>query len=273
MTSRPIVGGLALASALAVLFVVGPAHAQDYEAAQRHYLAGEDAAERGNHDVAVIEYLAAYDITKAPVLFKTIAKTYEAAGRTDEAVTYYQRYLDESTDLDPAERATVEAHLGEIQGPAPDLPPVEDTGIDDQPAVDVGPPPSFTDESPRWQETAAWVSVGLAAVCLGTGGVLGFSASSREEDIQNLIAYRDPVTGLPKEYDGTIRADYEDKVDEGATLETYALGAFVGAGAFAAAAAVFFYLDATAPPKRVQGAQVVPFLTPDSGGVAAGWSF
>jgi hypothetical protein len=154
----------------------------------------------------------------------------------------------------------------------PKLPPPESpTQASPDMRLSQPPMPSFADESGRWQRTAAWISVGLAAVGATTGAVLATSAKSREEDLQRLIDYRDPLSGQPKEYSGTTKDDYDSKVDEGQRLKNFATVAFIGAGACAAAATVFFILDATRSLPKEHA--VVPTFGPNGGGLLAAWEF
>jgi tetratricopeptide (TPR) repeat protein len=255
------------------------AHAQakpaDYEAAKQHYLAAKDAMGKKDYDGAVQEYLAAYEITKDPSLFKQVAQAYEQAGKKPEAVTYLRRYLTDAKN--PPDADAVKKKIEELEPGAASMP--AETQPASQPAVPAPEttPPNFLDEGPSWKRTAAWVSVGLAAVFLTTGSVLATSAQSRQQDLQRLIDFRDPSTGLPKVYTGTVAQDYQDKADEGEKLNTYALVAFIGAGVAVGAAAVLFVLDAKsgrkAPAAPERAATITPYVAPGGAGVVAGWTF
>ncbi len=272
----------------------------DFETAKRHYLAGKDAVSKKDYDTAVREYILAYDITKDPSLFKQIGAAYEAQGKPAEATVYYRRYLAEAKSAADAE--DVRARLAGLEGggkraeapkpeapkaapkPAeakptetlppepPKLPPPEAPPPGPEIKLSQPPLPTYADTESRWQRTAAWVSVGLAAVGITTGSVLATSALGREEDIRRLIDYRDPVSGMPLSYSGTTKDDYQSKIDEGQRLQTFATVAFVGAGVFAAAATVFFILDATRPVAKERAA-IMPYLGPGGGGVGAAWTF
>jgi hypothetical protein len=138
-------------------------------------------------------------------------------------------------------------------------------------------PPSFTDQPSSWKRTAAWVSVGVAMAFATTGAVLGLSASSREEDIQNLINFRE-ATGQPKPFTGTTKERYEDLIDEGKKLDRFSKMAFVVAGAGTAAAITFFILDAGAKRKSAGGTassrtRIVPIVSADGLGFGASLEF
>lgn len=137
--------------------------------------------------------------------------------------------------------------------------------------------PSFVDEKPSWKRTAGWVSVAATVALATTGAVLGLSASSREEDLQNLLDFRDP-SGQPAVFDGNTRARYDELVDEGESLDRYAKIAWIATGATAAAAVVFFALDATSPKTESENPVVgrpawTPVVTEDGFGVAGSWHF
>jgi tetratricopeptide (TPR) repeat protein len=297
MTNR-IVGMLVVCLGLAL---ASPAAAQDMEAAKKHYLAGKTAQKEAKYDVAVKEFIAAYEITKDASLFKQIAASYESWGKKEEAAIYYRRYLAEAKS--PADGDAIKAKVAELEGKPVTPPsgggdvgsptgPVEDDlgpgpegddkdkamdldlgGGDTTPAGGGAPPPAFIDEPSRWQRTAAWISVGVAAVALTTGAVLATSSLSREDDIKRLLVH-DPVTGLPEAYQGSIAEDYEDARSEGESLKSYALYSFIAAGVAAGAATAFFILDSMHKPKQSeQTVRFTPIVTPDTAGVYAGWSF
>jgi hypothetical protein len=269
---------LVLAVALA-----SPASAQpgpDYAAAKQHYLAAKKAQNAGDFKTAVVEFTAAFEITKDPTLLKSIAVCQEGAGDKKAAAESYRRFLAQMPTVTAVERKEIEAKIAVLDPPPPvtqpatgpviepDVPTTGPTG-----AIPGGAPPAFPSESPRWQWTAAWVSVGVAAVFLTTAGALGVSAMSREDDINRLADYRDPTSGMPREYTGAVKEEYDDAIDEGETLSDWAVYAFIGAGVAAGAAAVFFYLDLSRPHHAEDGVTVAPIIGPDTAGVTAGWEF
>ena len=286
--------------------LTGLAQAQaraDFDAAKKHYLAGKNAAAAHDYENAIREYILAYDITKDPTLFKQIGAAYEAQGKKTEAAVYYRRYLNEAKgkakagDDDDDVRARIAALEGATRGqdskgtviaPSPTVgpggetmppeppklpPPESPTAATPDMQLSQPPLPSYADEGVRWQRTVAWISVGLAAVGVTTGSVLATSAASREDDLKQLINYRDPSTGLPRAFSGTTKDDYQAKVDEGNRLQDYATVAFIGAGVCAAAAVTFFILDATRSVPRGERVSMHPYLDWNGGGVQAAWDF
>ncbi len=138
-------------------------------------------------------------------------------------------------------------------------------------------PPTFdTQPAKTWKRTAAWVSVGVAMAFVTSGAVLGLSASSREEDLANLVGFRNQ-DGTPSTYSGTIQDRYDSLVDEGKRLDTLSKISFGIAGAAVVSAAVFFVLEAKSPGKITTASSrrrmVVPVVTTNALGVSAGWEF
>ena len=123
-------------------------------------------------------------------------------------------------------------------------------------------PPYVDQEPPSWQRTAAWTSVGMTFALGTTAAVLALSAGSREEDIQNLIEFRDPE-GRPATYTGATADRYRDLVDEGDRLEKLSVMALAATGAAAAASAVFFVLDGMRAEDEEAGATgLAPSVSP-----------
>jgi tetratricopeptide (TPR) repeat protein len=310
--SRMRLSILTLVALLGGLLLAGPVQAQqkpDFAAARKHYMDAQTAEKAGDYDSAVKHYAAAYDITKDAKILYSVARAYEAGGNKDAAVVYYRRYVNEAKEA--KDRDSVKKHIAELEGkPAPAVgEPKPPAGGEPKPPpggeliAPVPPPsggetpppgggegggadpedledaPSLGDGGSRWPRTAGWVSVGIAAVALTTGAVLGESAWSREEDIARLQDFRDPASGQPTRYTGNVKQDYEDAIDEGKSMETYSIIAFSVAGAATAAAIVFFVLDpgADEAPEATTSKAGHPYLLPvvssDGVGLAAGWGF
>ena len=189
----------------------------DFAAAKQHYVEAERAAQAKDWAKAAKEYGVAYEITRDPVLFFKLGNAYQLSGDCTRAVEYLQRYIDEAK---PSEeyKADARARIATCNAAASDSTRVGDEASDgngpDQPAEgtstlvpgleesgdaeaeekqvgtdseSVGQP-TFLDESPSWQETAAWTSVGVSVAFLSVSAILGLSADSREEDIDNLFS-------------------------------------------------------------------------------------
>jgi hypothetical protein len=268
----------------------------DYEAARRHYQAAEKAAAAADWSTAAKEYGVAYDITRDAVLFFKLGNAYQQTGDCTRAVEYYKRYLAEANPGEEFQKDTnkrietckkapaagakktepaAPEDASEAKSPAPDASgdQAEQQGTSDLPAAPEPGQPSFVDTEPSWQRTAAWTSTGLALAFATAGAVLGLSAKSREEDVDNLLNYRDP-NGEPVEFDESTQRRYEDLIDEGERLDKLSMVAFGVAGAATASAVIFFILD---PDSRVnpeeEVSHLVPTVTPEQIGVSAKWSF
>ncbi len=283
---RALAAYAVLATATAALAQPSPGQ-PDFAAAKQHYQAAEDASAKGDHATAAREYGIAYEITKDPVLFYKIGQSYDRAGDCTSASVYYGRYLKEGNPSEEFKAKTEEALKACGQKPPP--PSNTETGDRRQATGDrrqatapadqesVGAvkaaPPSLVDEAPSWQRTAAWSSVGIAIALATTGAVLGLSAASREEDVDNLIEFRD-AEGQPATFTGATRERYNDLISEGDRLESLAVVAFAASGAAAAAAALFFVLDARAEHDAEDGrAAVRATAGPDGVGVTWGGRF
>jgi tetratricopeptide (TPR) repeat protein len=266
----------------------------DYDEAKARYKAGELAAKSGDWAKAAKEYGIAYEITKDAVLFFKIATAYHEAGDCESALIYYGRYIQEANPeqkfkeraegkIAKCEKKLADSGTGDTGSGTGDGTDTSggtgagtgaDLGDGDGPDVDLGGggdgPPSFSDDKPTWQRTAAWASVGGVVTFVTVGAVLGLSANSREEDIENLFI----TAGDPETYSGTVKERYDDLIDEGEKLEVYSYVAFGVAGAAAIASALFFVLDANSEPEEsAPSAVIAPSVGPNQVGVAAQWRF
>lgn len=152
----------------------------------------------------------------------------------------------------------------------PEQPPTASPAVEPLPPVPDAPV-MVEDAGAGWQRTAGWISVGLAAVAVTTGAVLATSSASREEDINRLVDFREPVTRLPSRYTGAIRDDYESKDDEGRKLGRLAMYSFIGAGVLTGAAVVFFVLDATRDVETAPPVSFSPAIGPGTLGASVSW--
>lgn len=314
MAARSFAVSVCLGLALVLVSPATPARAQapDYEAASAAYKRAEAAFAKKEWAIAAREYGDAYAITKDPILFYKIAQSHDRNGDCNAAVVYYRRFLKEgkpdSGFRAKSERA-IERCTGNASGgsaaaaggtpaggdtttgggaaPAGDTDTTGGdtaagdataTGGDTTTGAGGDPLPTFDDEpAASWKKTAAWVSVGATVAFVTTGAVLGLSASSRQEDIDNLIDFRG-AGGEPATFDGSVRDKYEDLVDEGEQLDVLSKVAFGVAGASAVAAVVFFVLDGGSSPADTGAAASRRRITPMVGtrgevGVRLGWQF
>jgi hypothetical protein len=80
-------------SLVALLALASAAHAQDFQAAAKHFADAQAAFGRKHFHVAATEFQAAYDITKDPVLLYNIGEAWQKAGEGKKAVASYKAYL------------------------------------------------------------------------------------------------------------------------------------------------------------------------------------
>ncbi len=113
-----------IAVGIAVAFVWGgAAHAgpkSPKELAKEHFNKGYAYYQAGQYLKAVKELKKAYEIRPVPLVLYYIGKTYKEAGLSEEALIYFQRFLDEARLTDP-HRKEVEGYIRELGGgkPAP----------------------------------------------------------------------------------------------------------------------------------------------------------
>jgi len=116
--------------------------------AGEHFQKGTALYGAGQYLQAIKEFKAAYQLVPKPIILLYIADIYKEAGLSDEAVSYYRRFLDEARMNDPG-RPKAEAALKELgasatapKDPTPTDPVVKDPTPRDPTPVDkpVRPP-------------------------------------------------------------------------------------------------------------------------------------
>lgn len=73
---------------------LAPAEASEDEKYKARIEEGKKAYSRGDYERAIAEFKAAFDISAKPGVLFNIAKAYERMARYEEAIEYYQQYLD-----------------------------------------------------------------------------------------------------------------------------------------------------------------------------------
>ncbi|MBI5494089.1 MAG: PEGA domain-containing protein [Deltaproteobacteria bacterium] len=81
--------------------------------AKARFLRGKELYAQGDFDGAIREWQAAHERAPKPELLFNIARACEQAGRTEDAIRNYRRYLDEAKD--PPDRPSVEATIARLQ--------------------------------------------------------------------------------------------------------------------------------------------------------------
>ncbi|MFZ5443022.1 MAG: TonB-dependent receptor domain-containing protein [Myxococcota bacterium] len=119
MWSRPVV---LRALVVAVALLPGPVLADTRVEARRHFKTGMALIADGKLDDGVGELLEAYSIRPHPNVLFNIARAYETAGRTADALQFYRRYLEANppdADKVSATVAKLEAQLPKREAPPP----------------------------------------------------------------------------------------------------------------------------------------------------------
>jgi hypothetical protein len=265
-----------LIAGLLTVCLVTPSFAQpaaptepDFARATELYNAATQSMTDSRFDDAARDYLAAYEITKDPVLFFKIGTAYEKAGKCGDALGYYERYLSEAKpdenftlltrDRIDACRATLSAKAPEAARPAPaPLPATEPT-----PAPAPLPEPSAPITMPSRNKDVAWLFVGGSLAFITAGAVLAYSVSSAEQDVKDLYV---SDNGRPPDFDAETRERYDDLVAEGKRYEYLAWTSFTLAAGCALGATMFFL-------RARNDITVAPIVTPKETGVSATLQF
>lgn len=182
-----------LALALLVALPAVPALAQEGgdagEAARGHFQRGVQAYDRGDYDVAIREFRAAYAATGHPDILYNIYTAAERDGDLRQAEAALASYLDEG-EVDPERRPSLQARLenlrARMKGDDVEAPPEE--GLRRSPGEAGDPPDDRSAESDGGGSRVHPAAIAL----LGTGGALAVSfavfAGLSEAKDQNLAS-------------------------------------------------------------------------------------
>ncbi|MFH0899056.1 MAG: tetratricopeptide repeat protein [Pseudomonadota bacterium] len=109
-----LIRSIALFTCVLVLVVgVGPAAAQEtvppetMRKARAHYKQGKAFHDEGAYDLAIEEYVLAYQLARLPELLFNIAQAYRLKGDTRKAVEYYRRYLEQEPEGRGSDQARI----------------------------------------------------------------------------------------------------------------------------------------------------------------------
>ncbi|HEX4459642.1 MAG TPA: hypothetical protein VIA18_16800 [Polyangia bacterium] len=162
---RTVLFSLVLAT---VASFAADAHAQDFEAAGKHFSAAQEAFGARKFKTAASEFEAAYAISKDPVLLFNIGESYEKAGDGVKAIASYRQYLKDQPqaadkpDVQKRIRAIEAKHMRLVDQSAPDDKPAAATPattsapvIAATPAAPATPSPAAPQVTPAAPATAA----------------------------------------------------------------------------------------------------------------------
>ena len=226
----------------------------DFAKATELYNAASQAMNESRFDDASRDFLAAYEITKDPVLFFKIGTAYEKASKCSAALGYYERYLAEAKPADNFATLTRE-RIDACKATLPQKPaePAEPAA----PAAKTEPPPS---DKPSKSKDRAWLFVGGSLAFATAGAVLAYSTASSEQDVKDLYVSNN---GKPPEFDAETKKRYDDLIAEGKRYQVLAWTSF-GLAAGCAIGATIYFLKA-----RNEDITVTPVVTPKETGVSA----
>ncbi len=236
-----------------------PAGEPDYARATELYKAASNALDEGRGDDAARDFLAAYDITKDPVVFFKIGSAYEKAGKCTEAISYYERYLAEAK---PEEnfQALTKQRIDACKATLPKPEPTGDSAPDAaKPTATPAAPIAAPMTEPSKNKDRAWLFVGASLAFVTTGAVLAYSAESAEQDLKDLYV---SSGGEPPEFNAETKQRYDELVDEGNRYQYLSWASFGVAAGCAIGATIFFLRDKG-------DVTLAPVVTPKETGVSA----
>jgi tetratricopeptide (TPR) repeat protein len=243
----------ALAPAIGVAQPGADAAAADAERRTRargYASAGIAAHNRGSYDEAIALYEKAYAELPHPALFFNMAQAHRLAGRRDQALALYRRYLTEAPDGELAGQArtwidSLETEAG-VRGPAPAAPA---TG-DPQQAV-AAPGPAARADRGRALRLGAYGAGAASLIALGVGTVYGIKARNISDELSEPnVVYR------------------EARFQDGESAETSMFVWYGVGGALLVGGVVLYFLGQ--PADEAPATALAPIVGPDGAGVS--WS-
>jgi hypothetical protein len=212
-----LVGLIAL---IAVLALRSPVHADERDEAAGEFAAGQAADRRKDYQTAIRHYLRANELVPHPNAMFNIATDYEKLGNWREAVTWYQRYLDEARN--PPDRERILRLIRELQTRVPPEPVVRNGTL-----RVIGPIGAqvFIDDQPVGQiPLATELPVGRHAVRVTHDRFVPFEATVEifEQRVSIARARMERATGAPGAIDTPttkIKAGYLFGVGGGIDLK------------------------------------------------------
>ncbi len=270
MTHRP---ALPCRLLLVALLSVAPAVAGaqgDTDLAKGYYKLGVELYNRADYEEALAQFQKAYKHSGKAALFHNIARCNESLGKHEEAVKYYERFLEEGK---PDNAEVIKARIANLKRlikkknkpPVPVSQPVKPAS---QPVAKPVPKPQPLKPTPvpippspsRPLRTAGWVMVGAGGASLVAGLLLGGMAAGLADELE-----QDNKDGVP--YDSSIMAEEE----KGRTLQALQILTLAVGAAAAATGAVLLFLDSRKQKER--RAWLAPTVTTGGAMLSGGFSF
>jgi tetratricopeptide (TPR) repeat protein len=200
-----------------------------YDLGRRYYLAGR-------YREALTELKQALDLDRdAPDLLYNVARVYENLNELDEAIAYYQRYLEHVPLASMEERERTEKTIRRLHGAKQASPPTR------APATIVRQAPASSHFGRA--DLAFWITSGAGIALLAGGATCGVLA------IRKYDAVGDFVVGADGSFDKR-----QSLSDEAKRFALFADGLFVASGLALTSAALLFLLRDAEQPKPQAGA-------------------
>jgi len=246
----------------------GPGTTQDIELARQHVDLAEKLYRRGDYEHALEQFVMAYRIVESAQLAYNIGRCHEALGNFEDAITWYQRYLDAGKAKDAGDVRTriemLRARLQKKQEEEKKLKALEsERNAAAQRVTQANAALAPAPKVERGSSTLGWVVLGSGVGLLAVGGVLSAMVASKESSLE------DDAKSF-EEYSAVKGAE-----SDGRTLETLQ---WISLGVGAAGAAVGGFLlwrhyskdNHEQTPSRVS---VMPSLGPNAASVQALFRF
>lgn len=261
----PLVAALALVGSWMLFVTAAHGQGDDMSRAREAFARGQELFDNGDYETARVAFQESLDAFPHYRTIFNIALCEEKLGRVAEAVEMYQRYVDWPADVPNREEVAKKVEeLRQLLPPEPEAPPEPPGGTGEpEPETEPDPAPEEPGEEPGPDLIVpGWITVGIGAAGMITGGVLLGLAQARANEVQNV----EGEEYVPKVHDAMQ--------DEGRTFER--AGWTVGAiGAAAVAAGVTMLLVSDRAEEQPAEPEIAAGVGPLDGGVALGarWSF
>ncbi len=255
-----------------------PSREEARTSAQRWFTLGRDAYKAGDYEAAVAAFRRSYELLPAPALLFNIAKALRGAGHCDDAVSYYDRFLESGVQL-PADFAGLYSDAKKCASPpggspasaTPVAPAPSEAGPSPGASQPVSEPPPKTEPAapaaqpsePATKHPAASVSGndwsrGAGLACLGVSfgsavatAVFALRAKNASDEAEQIAA------------DGGVwDARAQDVEDDGERATNWAIGLGALTGVTAAAGVWLVLRD---PDTDADAAEVHVATTPSGG--------
>jgi tetratricopeptide (TPR) repeat protein len=209
--------------------------------------AGLAAHDRGDYDGAIALYTRAYDLVPHPALFFNMGQSHRLAGRADQAIAMYKRYLAAVPTGALADQArTWVAALEQQRASSPDTIHPPSTvplagGTSTATTADAAPPPRD-----RYQlRLAAYGSAGAGGLAIAIGAIYGLRARHFSDELSKPGAPYDPAA-----------------FDSGRSAQHKMIGFYAAGGVLVTAGAILYLLarDDEAPRSTTPAAILVPTI-------------